>query len=380
MVENTSVVVKLPSKVIFQHDRTQHDRNFRDLISWSEASFHTLPWRINRTFYSTLISELMLQQTTVAGVCQKYAHFISVYPSWTELQKASLSDLLEIWKGLGYYQRPKSLYTLLQQTSSEEQLIQNVLTYKKQPGIGPYTHGALLSIGLNRPAEALDANIRRVLGRYVGHEQTFEDVYRDLLHSHSPRALNEALMDLGREYCQARRASCSFCPLRTSCASSENIDAQLIIERSLKTPPAKNTLDLVRICCQNPKGSYMGYLKPPKKWLSGYIELPTWKNPSSTPSHQYPDIPVSLRTYLKEHTPSVLKTKITSYTLCSSVYILPFSFVYSGIGVEIFGASTENHFYSLDQALWAKSSLKAIQIAAIASEPQFEIRKEILVE
>ena len=82
---------------------------FEKLINWSAQNYSDLPWRKNRTLYHTLVSEIMLQQTTVSTVKNHFERFIKKYPTITALAKASEDEILMDWKGLGYYRRAKNL-------------------------------------------------------------------------------------------------------------------------------------------------------------------------------------------------------------------------------------------------------------------------------
>lgn len=241
--------------------------SWQKLIAWSHQTYSHLPWRSQRSLYTTLISELMLQQTTVAVVSQRWAGFMQQFPSLKELNAASQEEVLAAWQGLGYYARARNLYRLAQSYSSERELEKDLRSGIKQPGIGPYTRGALLSIGLNEPAQALDANIRRVLGRIFGPD--FEGPYQELLQHYQPRCLNEALMDLGRTWCKARKADCEQCFFQQSC-----LMASTGIKVAPKPRQARETLTLIRLYCVN-NGEILGTVKEPGQWLSGYLELPT---------------------------------------------------------------------------------------------------------
>jgi len=334
---------------------------FHVLISWSLSYFSHLPWRINRTPYHTLISELMLQQTTVAGVIPKYLSFMDKYPSWESLTQASLEDILDSWKGLGYYQRPKSLFKLAQTYSRIEDLLTDLLHNVKLPGIGPYTQGALISIGLDRPSAALDANIRRVLQRYF--QLPIElclDQYLELLKRYSPRALNESLMDLGREICQARTALCDSCFLRAQCKSVQTIEKELEALRLNKKSKEKIELALVRLIVQTDDSHIIGIEKPHGTWLSGYIELPTFTREYCRSDSQYPVISDNIVTLLRPQSFYTMTNYITKFRLRSDVYLISESIIPDELKEWIFNTYPHAKIYK-KSALWAKSSMTAIE-------------------
>ena len=186
-----------------------------------------------RSLYNTLVSEIMLQQTTVGTVLNHFDRFIEEYPNIESLSKISEEEVCIAWKGLGYYRRARNLrkaaVSIMEDFQGEIPL--DFETLKKIPGIGEYTASALISIGGDQRALAIDANLERVLSRFYGisvekgpklqkelkklfdQGQIFQNIEK-----FSWRELNESLMDLGRVYCQANRTHCSLCPLSEDCA------------------------------------------------------------------------------------------------------------------------------------------------------------------
>jgi len=341
---------------------------FAPLLQWSQISFAHLPWRHNRTFYATLISEFMLQQTTVSGVRDKYIHFMQKYPSWDILRNVTLEKLLEAWKGLGYYQRPKSLYKLLQLYPSLDDLQSDCIAGLKQPGIGPYTQGALLSIGLDRPATACDANIRRVLSRFFHCSPlAIAEPYQILLRNQSPRALNEALMDLGREVCQARKVACESCLLNAHCLSRSTIQNTLTLQKQNAVAAERPELYLMRLIIMAPDGSTLGWKKPDKSWLSGYIELPTFLLPNIIPYDrnvlkQYPMMDLQAFQACAPHTELIQITYVTKYRLHSKILTIDRDDC-STQDLQWLEQTIEACEYFPKHALWTHNALAAIEAA-----------------
>ena len=293
--------------------------DFQSLIAWSKQNYHCLPWRQDRRIYTTLVSELMLQQTTVATVISKFSSFIELFPTWHSLRLAHLDDVLKQWRGLGYYQRAHRLHAIVQLFETQDAFFQALVRGEKVPGVGPYTTSAILAIGANLPALAIDANVDRVLTRYLGlpksNHDTFNKFYLSDLASLSSRELNEALMDLGRTFCRAHTQSCQHCPLQPSCQQDDRI---LLIEDKPKRAP-KTDVFLARFLVKNSQGEYLGVHKQSGEWLAGYLELPTMliqQEPSI--AQQYPlckkDIDV-LGSPLK-----IVKSTITRYRLHNHIY------------------------------------------------------------
>lgn len=336
---------------------------FQNLIQWSVQNHNTLPWRQgHRNLYTTLISELMLQQTTVAGVWTKYENFMAQYPNWKALQAASLEDVLHMWKGLGYYRRPKALHEIVTHYT-EEDFLAALLDNKKLPGIGPYTKGALISIGLDQPAAALDANITRILTRYYGDLNLSEKPYEELLQQCSPRLLNEALMDLGREICQARLAKCEICPLSRNCLSK---GLTIRLEKAIPSKKRKEPIEvsLIRLVIISKDNAIWGYKKSKKSWLHGYIELPTFIKSASDSCSAYPDLPALWQDkWSQADAVYTAKSTITHHKLRSEYYLFRPSDQEWELLKDCFH---EGQFWP-PESLWASSSQEALKAIATSS-------------
>lgn len=319
--------------------------SWHNLITWSQDTYSHLPWRQRRSLYTTLISELMLQQTTVAVVSQRWEGFMAQFPSWQALHQASQESILAAWQGLGYYQRARNLYRLAQQYTCEQEFSADLLAGIKQPGIGPYTRGALLSIGLNTPAAALDANIRRVLSRLYG--QDFDEAYQQLLTAYEPRALNEALMDLGRTFCQSRQARCKECFLKQSCQTA--CSGTIIAPQARQSRP---TLTLLRLYCYEPNYGVLGAQKSPGKWLEGYVELPTLLIDGETEQYQ----PLSDTALIPAKEDWRFVSQITKYRLVNLVYCVSLA-----QAREILGEEESFYDFYGENALWATAAHKTIK-------------------
>ncbi|MBI2519664.1 MAG: A/G-specific adenine glycosylase [Bdellovibrio sp.] len=261
----------------------QMEEEFKQLIAWSRVGFNHLPWRLGRTPYSTLVSELMLQQTTVATVIKHYPNFLKKYPTIHALAGASAEEILIAWKGLGYYRRAR----LLHQAAKDfvKHFAGNIPEEFEElvaiAGIGDYTASALRSIGHNLPALAIDANVARVLSRYQSGvlnptinrklRETLQNFYHHSLAVLSPRALNESLMDLGRTLCTANKKLCTECPLGKNCRAkplANDFPAR-------KPSQVKYNLHLIRVLVM--RGKEILTVKRCKgQWLEGQRELPSF--------------------------------------------------------------------------------------------------------
>lgn len=302
------------------------------LISWSNREFNTLPWRKHRTLYGTLVSEIMLQQTTVSTVLNHFERFLAEYPAPRDVALATEEELTISWKGLGYYRRARNLKKACETICNEYAGV-IPLDYEKLiaiPGIGDYTASAILAIGNDEPVLALDANLERVIARLYElktikgpkllkeiKEKFLKNELAQDIYKTGGRDFNEALMDLGRNYCQARKATCELCPLRGMCKSYKNNSVSDIPNIVVKEKEKFN-LKLLRIVVED-DGKYLVYKKSKSEWLSGQYELPTFVLATDDESlKQYP----YLKDYQAQEHLDLLdeyKTAITKYTIVNKV-------------------------------------------------------------
>lgn len=237
------------------------------IINWSLATFHNLPWRKERSLYHTVVSEFMLQQTTVNTVIPRFLSFIQKFPNFASLNKASEEQVLLSWEGLGYYSRAKRLHQL-----SSHFLEKQIYTYNELlslPGIGPYTAQAILGIYFNQPIFAEDTNIKRIKSRLC--LESFPSEY-------SGRHLNEALMDLGRVFCKKQKPLCNICIFNKECPSAFST-------QNISIKKEKTELHLLRFFFFNQNNDVFLYKRPKNHWLENQFEVPTF---STEISNQYP--------------------------------------------------------------------------------------------
>jgi A/G-specific adenine glycosylase len=200
----------------------------KKLLSWFRKNQRKLPWRTERTPYTTWISEVMLQQTQVKQVESYFKLFLDRFPDIQTLAKAPLERVLKVWEGLGYYSRARHLHQTAQILVSRcnggmPSDFEEVL---KLPGIGRSTAGAILSLAFGKPFPVLDGNIRRVLIRFfyfnrrlrTGDSQS--QLWKraaQILPAKNAGRFNEALMELGALVCTPNNPECGRCPLQETC-------------------------------------------------------------------------------------------------------------------------------------------------------------------
>lgn len=268
----------------------------------------------------------MLQQTTVGTVLNHFEKFLYLYPTLGALAQATEEEVCVAWKGLGYYRRARNLLKaaqcIVQKHGSRIPTEYNQLI--EIPGIGAYTASALVAIGKNQRALCVDANIERVTARLfaLGAEKGSKlqreiktqfdtrKIYQNF-DRYSPRELNEALMDLGRVLCRAKRADCTLCPIRSNCRGKH---APLSFPLSANKIEQSFELSLIRYIVKR-KNQVLVYQKSKNHWLADQYELPTFIWKSEDPLlKQYP------QWGRKEIRPlGTLKTTITKYKITNYI-------------------------------------------------------------
>ncbi|MEM1379282.1 MAG: A/G-specific adenine glycosylase [Pseudomonadota bacterium] len=202
-----------------------------DLLAWYDREARSLPWRIPpggplQDPYRVLVSEIMLQQTTVAVVQTRFVAFLDQFPDLFALARAPEADVLAAWAGLGYYRRARSLHAcakaLVDDHSGEFPSTEEAL--KQLPGIGEYTAAAIASIAFGQPAVVVDGNIERVMARVHSiatplpkGKKDIKAAAADVSPTDRPGDYAQALMDLGARICRPKAADCLLCPVRRHC-------------------------------------------------------------------------------------------------------------------------------------------------------------------
>ena len=207
-----------------QYDLTTLQQAVPMLLAWFRKHKRDLPWRHDRTFYTALVAELMLQQTRVEAVKEKYVAFLEKFPTEKELALASEDEVMKAWEGLGYYTRARNLKkaaeTLFAEGTPRTWVGVNALA-----GVGNYTAGALCSIALGLKEPAVDGNVLRILTRFFADESVADDAakqkYAEILRAVYPDETAdfcEGLMELGAIVCLPNGTPlCEACPWRTLC-------------------------------------------------------------------------------------------------------------------------------------------------------------------
>ena len=259
---------------------------FDPLVKWSHETHRDLPWRKKRSMYRTLVSEIMLQQTTVSTVRNHFESFLHTFPTLKSLAKAHEDCVLIAWKGLGYYRRAVNLKKACEEIEEKHggKIPRKFSELVSLAGIGDYTANALVSMGANLRGFPVDVNMARVLSRLYGIEEKSEVALRRQLKKkfhdrtilgqvQNYRETYEAIMDLGRIYCQAKRVDCTLCPVSPSCKAHRK--GNPLSYGANKKRQTFYSLDLLRVVVLHGKG-FLGEKREEGQWLSGQVEVPTF--------------------------------------------------------------------------------------------------------
>lgn len=274
-----------PNNRIAPH-RSPLTASFRSaLLRWFSRHGRDLPWRRTRDPYHVWISEIMLQQTTVAAVVPYYERFLARFPTVDVLAAAPEQEVLKQWEGLGYYSRARNLHAAGRQIVAEGRgrFPEDAAALQALPGIGRYTAGAIASFAFDRRAPIVEANTLRLYSRLLGFRGdprsaagqallwTFAE---DVLPTRAPGRFNQALMELGGTVCTPAEPDCPSCPVRTFCrAFAEGRQAE--IPQARQRP---EVTEVVEACVAIRKaGRYLVRQRGPAERWSGLWDFPRFE-------------------------------------------------------------------------------------------------------
>jgi A/G-specific adenine glycosylase len=301
-----------------------------DLLAWYDRHRRDLPWRARPGEpvdpYRVWLSEIMLQQTTVAAVRPFYERFLRRFPTVKRLAEAPAEAVMQAWAGLGYYSRARNLHACAKAVAeahggrfpdTEEGL-------RALPGVGAYTAAAVAAIAFNRPAAAVDGNVERVLSRVFLVEAPLpkakpliRGLARALVPAERPGDFAQGVMDLGATICTPKRPACGICPWMAPCrARASGLQETLPV----KEPKAEGQLrrgaafvalgadDAVLLRTRAPSGLLGGMSEPPTSaWTPGYdpakamLDAPLdarWKRLPGVVRHTFTHFPLELMVFL----------------------------------------------------------------------------------
>lgn len=279
-----------------------HGRTAALLLAHYDAHARVLPWRAPPGTpapdpYRVWLSEIMLQQTTVAAVGPYFAKFTAAWPTVDALARAQDADVMAAWAGLGYYARARNLLACARAVAGEHGGVfpDEEAGLRALPGVGAYTAAAVAAIAFGRRAVVVDANVERVVARLFAIRTPMpaaKSEIRAAADSITPHAragdFAQAMMDLGATICSVRAPACLACPLRGHCRGYAQGDpASLPVKPAKKTKPHRLGHGWWIERADGP-GEYSVWLvrRPDKGLLGGMRALPSsdWgAAPDATP-------------------------------------------------------------------------------------------------
>lgn len=224
-----------PQESVERHEPLAPEAFRKALNTWYRKHARVLPWRGIRNPYATWLSEIMLQQTRVATVTERYVAFLARFPTLADLAAASEDAVLALWSGLGYYRRARMLQRGAQFVVRElgGVLPSTSAALRTLPGVGEYTAAAIASIAFGESIAVLDGNVERVLLRLLGMPEAKVASTRAVLlrvanelvppeakrrnAAQTPGDHNQAMMELGATICLPRGPLCLQCPVFAFC-------------------------------------------------------------------------------------------------------------------------------------------------------------------
>ena len=261
-----------------------------DLLAWYDAHARALPWRVSPQAraagarcdpYRVWLSEVMLQQTTVAAVRAYYERFTTLWPGVGDLAAAPDAQVMGEWAGLGYYARARNLLKCARVVMADHGGIfprtrAGLLTL---PGIGPYTAAAIAAIAHDAPEVVVDGNVERVMARLFDIHTPLPTAKPELTAAAARMTPErragdyaQAVMDLGATICTPKSPACGLCPWRSACrARMAGTAAQLPMRTPKKPKPTRHGIAYV---AQRPDGALLLERRPDKGLLGGMLGWP----------------------------------------------------------------------------------------------------------
>ena len=261
------------------------------LLDWYDVHARRLPWRVppeERALgvvpdpYRVWLSEVMLQQTTVAAVKGYFLDFLDRWPTLADLAAAPREAVMAAWAGLGYYSRARNLKACAEAVARDHggRFPETPEGLTALPGIGPYTAAAIAAIAFDVPAAVVDGNVERVVTRLNALETPLPDAKPEIRRLTAtltpdvrPGDFAQAMMDLGATICTPKRPACALCPWSEPCLARRRGDPETLPRRKAKTerPTRYGTVFVAR----RHDGALLVRRRPDKGLLGGMTEVPT---------------------------------------------------------------------------------------------------------
>jgi A/G-specific adenine glycosylase len=278
------------------------------LLAWYDRHRRRLPWRAEpgerAVPYRIWLSEIMLQQTTVAAVGPYFRDFLARWPRVEDLASADLDQILHAWQGLGYYARARNLHRCARAVVEQHggRFPDTEAALRQLPGVGPYTAAAIAAIAFGRRATPVDGNIERVTARLFAVSDPLPGAkaeLRRLAATLTPRRragdFAQAMMDLGAGVCLAGRPKCLVCPISGNCrALAQGIAADLPVRSPKRARPLRHGAVFWAV---RRDGSVLLRRRPERGLLGGMMEFPSteWRAKPWGPAEAIASAPLSAK-------------------------------------------------------------------------------------
>lgn len=262
----------------------------RLLLDWYDRHARDLPWRVSPKDrrkgvapdpYRVWLSEIMLQQTTVAAVKSYYTRFLELWPTVGDLANAPDEVVMGEWAGLGYYARARNLLKCARviRDNYEGEFPKTRIELQSLPGVGPYTSAAIASIAFDIPETVVDGNVERVISRLFRVETPLPaakpeltELAETLTPNERPGDYAQAMMDLGATVCTPRSPTCALCPLSELCVAFAHGDqARFPLKTPKKPKPTRHGHAYVG---RTSTGEWVLETRPDKGLLGGMLGWP----------------------------------------------------------------------------------------------------------
>ena len=284
----------------------KRERMAWQLLAWYRRHARGLPWReppgTLADPYRVWLSEIMLQQTTVAAVGPYFERFIARWPTVQALAAAPREEVLKAWAGLGYYARARNLHACAVAVAVDHggRFPDTEEGLRALPGIGAYTAGAIAAIAFGHRAAAIDGNVERVIARAFAIDTPLpaakpeiRDEVLALVPDDAPGDFAQALMDLGATICTPKRLNCMICPWAEDCEGLKQGIAELLPRKKAKSavPERHGAAFLVT----REDGAVLLRRRPDKGLLGGMMEVPSTAWASALPADPAVEAPIKAR-------------------------------------------------------------------------------------
>ena len=320
------------------------------LLRWYDRHRRSLPWRADPDArpdpYRIWLSEVMLQQTTVAAVTPYYQAFLARWPTVRDLAAAELDEVLHAWQGLGYYARARNLHKCAIAVAGEMggKFPAEEAALRTLPGIGAYTAAAIAAIAYDQPAVVVDGNVERVMARIhdvasalPAAKPELRALAAQLTPVERPGDYAQAVMDLGATICVPRTPRCSLCPVADLCQAKA---AGTAAARPVRAAKAERPVRYgVAFWISRPDGAVLLRRRPEKGLLGGMMEIPSsdWREQRVASRRALAQAPVLLDRVGPRTLPGLVRHTFTHFHLELTVVSarLPRAEDQSGVWVPI---------------------------------------------